>query len=69
MFLKKPQEIVICSGEQVKKSGFYEPIEHKEGECKIIETNLFLDKGSKAPQILSCQHNVKWRFKPHQQTF
>ncbi len=69
MFLKKTQELVISSGDQVKKSGFYEPMEHQEGECKIIETNLFLDRGSKAPKILCCQHDVKWRLKADKQTF
>ena len=56
---------VINSGDKVKTSGFYEPVDHNNGECEIIEdeNNLFLDKGSQAPKILSCQHNVVWRLK------
>jgi len=60
-------EGTVCSGETVKTSGFYEPLDHK-GECEIIESNLFLDKGSEAPKVLSCQHDVRWRFIPNQET-
>ena len=38
-------EGTVCSGETVKTSGFYEPLDHK-GECEIIESNLFLDKNN-----------------------
>jgi len=59
------EEIVVCSGESVRYSGFYEPLDHDDGECKIIddEYNLFLDKGSEAPKMLSCQHDIVWRLK------
>ena len=55
----------VVTGQKVKTSGFYEPLDHDDGVCQIIEdeNNLFLDKGSEAPKILSCQHNVTWRLK------
>ena len=61
----KIEDIVISSGEKVQTTGFYEPLDHDDGKCQIIEDeyNLFLDKGSEAPKILSCQHDVMWRLK------
>ena len=36
----------IVSGENVRTSGFYEPIDHNDGVCQIIddENNLFLSR-------------------------
>lgn len=65
MSLLGTKEIVISSGEKVQTTGFYEPLDHDDMECKIMddENNLFLDKGSEAPKILSCQHDIMWRLK------
>ena len=65
MNLSSKIEKIVNSGEKVRYSGFYGPINHEGEKCEIIEgeNNLFLDKGSEAPKILSCQHNVAWRLK------
>ncbi len=64
MSLAEIEDIVISSGEKVQTTGFYEPLDHDDG-CKIMddENNLFLDKGSEAPKMLSCQHDIVWRLK------
>lgn len=64
MSLVENKDIVISSGDKVQTTGFYEPLDHDDG-CQIIddEYNLFLDKGSEAPQMLSCQHDIVWRLK------
>jgi len=64
----QPQETMVDSGKTVKYSGFYEPEDHTSGQCIILETEqrIFLAKGSDAPKILSCQHNITWRLIPFQ---
>lgn len=66
-FLTCDKNINIMSGEKIQQSGFYEPIEHT-GKCRILKSEriIFLDKGSEAPKILSCQHDIKWRLVPIQ---
>ncbi len=51
----------VKSGQAVSITGFYEPLTHN-GECLILdnEKKIFLCRGSEAPKILSCQHNIEW---------
>lgn len=53
--------IQVKSGQAVIITGFYEPLDHS-GECLILdsEKKIFLCRGSEAPKILSCQHNIEW---------
>ena len=56
------QIVSVESGKLAPMTGYYEAI-HDDGNCIILEgeKRKLLAEGTRAPKIVSCQHDVTWR--------
>lgn len=62
------ERVRVTSGNRISQSGYYVydghlvDAENNQG-CVVLEkahSGLYLAKGSKAPGLLTCPHQVKW---------
>ena len=63
---KDNKMLIIFNGDKVLESGYYVYDGHDDGSENCFVANkaklgLFLVKGSKAPDLGSCNHKIKWR--------